>query len=365
MAEGETKAVSPYQGLEARAFWRSGVAEAGRYPPADIYRPKFEITRDMPVMTAGSCFAQHVGRALRGAGFNVLDTEPAPGNIPEVIAQRHGYGLYSARYGNIYTTRQLVQLLQEARGEVSPANPVWERDGRFYDAQRPNMTPGGLDNADLVMEARAYHLRAVLEAVEKAQLVVFTFGLTEAWHHVETGTVYPTAPGTIAGEISDDYAFINYRAAQIREDFLAAREIFRAANPEMKFLLTVSPVPLTATASGHHVLPATIYSKSVLRGVAGELFEDFEDIDYFPSFEIVSSHPSMGRFFEKNLRSVHPRGVRRVMQTFLAAHDQSPKSRAEVRAERRAARAKAAQTDDEARKSDVVCEEELLEAFRK
>ena len=116
-------------------------------------------------------------------------------------------------------------------------------------------------------------------------LVVFTLGLTETWAHTGSGTVYPTAPGTIAGQIDPDvHSFVNFRAAEIRRDFEAVREVFRAANPDVKFLLTVSPVPLTATASGGHVLPATIYSKSILRTVAGELSEDFDDVDYFPSY---------------------------------------------------------------------------------
>jgi hypothetical protein len=353
--------------MEDRAFWRAGVVEAGAYPPPDIYRPKFAIPRDLPIFTAGSCFAQHVGRTLRQAGYTVIDTEPLPPFIPAEVAHKHGYQLYSARFGNIYTVRQAVQLMQEAFGTFRPADPVWERDGRYYDALRPNMTPGGMATPDLVMEARGQHLRAVQEAVAQTGIVVFTLGLTEAWVHKATGTVYPTAPGTIAGRIDPArHAFVNFRAAEIRKDFLVLRKIFRAANPDVRFLLTVSPVPLTATASGDHVLPATIYSKSVLRTVAGELAEDFDDIDYFPSFEIVASHPSGGRFFEANMRNVRAKGVRRVMKAFLAAHagkdttsDQA--LRQERRAARRARQAEAAQATQE----DVVCEEELLEAFRK
>ncbi|MEM6303202.1 MAG: GSCFA domain-containing protein [Pseudomonadota bacterium] len=374
MSDDAAPPISPYQGLEARAFWRAGVVEAGAYPPPDIYRPKFDIYKGMAVFTAGSCFAQHVGRTLSQAGYNVIDTEPLPKSVPAEIANRHGYGLYCARFGNIYTTRQFRQLLEEAFGSFVPADAVWERDGSFYDALRPNMTPGGLPSADLVREARASHLRAVQEAVAQANMVVFTLGLTEAWVHSESGTVYPTAPGTIAGRVDRQvHSFVNFRAAEIRRDFLAVRKMFQAANPDVKFLLTVSPVPLTATASGDHVLPATIYSKSVLRTVAGELSEDFDDIDYFPSFEIVSSHPSAGKFFEPNMRTVRPKAVRQVMRAFLTAHGDLPeagkpgaeKTEKELRRERRAARRARLAERDKAQEDAVVCEEELLEAFRK
>lgn len=363
---GSEVTVSPYQGLDDRAFWRSGVVEAGTYPPPDIYRPKFPIAKNLPIFTAGSCFAQHVGRTLANAGYHVIDTEPMPDWVPAELAHKHGYKLYSARFGNIYTVRQFLQLLQEAFGNFKPADPVWEKDGRYYDALRPGMTPGGLARPEHVMESRAYHLRAVQEAVAETGMVVFTLGLTETWQHKPSGTVYPTAPGTIAGRIDlEVHSFVNFRASEIRKDFLTVRKIFRAANPDVKFLLTVSPVPLTATASGAHVLPATTYSKSVLRTVAGELAEDFDDIDYFPSFEIVSSHPSAGRFFEPNLRSVKPRGVRRVMRAFLNAHENKPRTKEVRRAQRRALQEDRTADQKAASAEDVICEEELLEAFRK
>ena len=88
----------------------------------------------------------------------------------------------------------------------------------------------------------------------------------------------------------------------------------------MRFILTVSPVPLTATASGNHVLPATTYSKSVLRAVAGHLAEHRKGVDYFPSFEIITNQAARGTFFEPNLRSVRNDGVDVVMKTFFANH---------------------------------------------
>ena len=124
----------PYSDLGGTAFWRSGVAEADPAAPVDLYRPKFALGRDAAIATAGSCFAQHVGRALRGAGLRVRDAEPAPSGCPQEVARAYGYGIYSARYGNIYTVRQLVQLIGDAvTGHTAPAD-IWAHEGRFYDA---------------------------------------------------------------------------------------------------------------------------------------------------------------------------------------------------------------------------------------
>ena len=76
-----------------------------------------------------------------------------------------------------------------------------------------------------------------------------------------------------------------------------AMALMRSANRGLRFLLTVSPVPLTATNSGNHVLVATVDSKSRLRAVAGQLARTVSRVDYFPSYEIISAPPFRGSFF--------------------------------------------------------------------
>jgi hypothetical protein len=104
---------------------------------------------------------------------------------------------------------------------------------------------------------------------------------------------------------------------------VAFHGLLKSLNPTARMLLTVSPVPLIATASSEHVLVATTYSKSVLRAVAGSLAGRLSDCHYFPSFELVSSHPSRGMFFDPDLRSVNARGVSFVMEHFFRAMGKS------------------------------------------
>ncbi|WP_417270090.1 GSCFA domain-containing protein [Celeribacter sp.] len=344
---------SPYDTLEDRAFWRKGVVACDPHAVADLYRPKFPITKDTGIMTAGSCFAQHVHRTLKDRNWSVIDTESPTGMFSRAALNRFGYAMYSARYGNIYTVRQLLQLLREAYGDVTPANPVWTRDGRFFDAQRPNVEPDGLDSADLVLEARASHLKAVCAALTKADVFVFTLGLTEAWMHRNSGTVYPTAPGTIAGDFDASiYAFHNFTTSEILADLAAVREILQTVNPQKKMLLTVSPVPLTATAAGGHVLAASTYSKAVLRAAAGEFSAAHEDVDYFPSFEVITNPAARSSFYKDNLRSVEEDGVNAAMRMFFAAHDPNGADEAPL----------PTRPQDEDGDDDVICEEALIRA---
>lgn len=362
--------ISPYAGLPPERFWKSGVAEQSPLAYAGLYRKRFAIGRKTRVATAGSCFAQHIARYLRAGGFSVLDVEPPPRGLPEERARAYGFSLYSARYGNIYLPRQLLQLAREAEGRFAPQAAIWEKDGRYYDALRPSVEPGGLASAAEVVALRQDHLRQVAMLLRAAEVFVFTFGLTEGWVHRASGTVYPTAPGTIAGRYDPEiFAFKNFTFEEVLGDFRDFRELVRAINPRVRFLLTVSPVPLTATASDQHVLPATMYSKSVLRAVAGQLYQEHEDIDYFPAYEIVAGHPSRGFFYDANLRTVAEAGVETVMRVFFAEHAATGAAQQEAavdgapRQARRRPGAAARARRAEARREREVCEEALLEAF--
>ena len=385
---------SPYSNRPSRAFWKSAV-DGGREDIRNLHARRFEIGPKTRVATAGSCFAQHIGAGLRRRNLTVLDLEPSTRSASDKVAKAYGYRLYSARYGNIYTARQLLQLVQEALGLRQPGEVVWQKGDRFVDALRPSVEPEGLDSPEEVLLHRAYHLKQVRAMLEAADVFVFTFGLTEAWVHKATGTVFPTAPETIAGTFDPEvYAFKNFTYEEVLADFTEVRELLRAINPDMRFLLTVSPVPLAATATDEHVAVATTYSKSLLRMVAATLRERFQDVDYFPSYEIITS-PLFGEdFFEEDRRSVAEHGVALVMSAFFkeaaparptaargaaaaAADDlhegevqgQSDEAR-EMRRVRRRARRQGGQGDQGApggqeKSAETVCEDALLEAFAK
>ena len=141
----------PYSGLPPRQFWKTGIESFQSDTIREIYSPKGPID-GMRIATAGSCFAQEIARALRARKYNVLDVEPKPPGIPDRLAQAFGYGLYSARHGNIYTARHLLQLTREALGliEIPPHLYVLETAGLYYDAFRSTIEPQGLPSAEEV-----------------------------------------------------------------------------------------------------------------------------------------------------------------------------------------------------------------------
>ncbi len=336
------------------AFWRSAVAELEPLAIRDIWQPRFPIRPGDAVCTAGSCFAQHIGRALIEHGFNWFEAEPTPYGLSDEDRRRFNYGIFSFRTANIYTAAMLRQWMEWAFDVSKPPPEIWEEAGRFFDPFRPGIEPDGFESGEELLRSRATTLRAIRRAVTRSAVFTFTLGLTEAWINIRDGYVYAACPGTLHGRFNPDlHAFKNYRHAEILADLTAAFEIARRANKNLRILLTVSPVPLTATASGEHVLLATTYSKSVLRAVAGEYVESRDHADYFPSYELVTGAPFRARFYEANLRSVSPEGIAFVMDNFFRPMQGTGSMPPSPRKKRRPIK-----TGD-----DVVCEEELLDQF--
>lgn len=337
----------PYMDRPARTFWRRTVGEGPGTAITDWYRRKFDIS-EAQIATAGSCFAQHIGRRLRSSGFAFVDVEPAPEGLPAAEQLANGYRMYSARFGNVYTTRQLLQLFDRAFGDFTPAESVWEVVGGFVDPFRPTITAQPFASAEAVLEARDEHLAAVRRLFSETDVFVFTLGLTETWAAKADGAVYPVAPG-VSGGVYDPtrHTLLNLGFADVMQDLRQFIAKVRALRKGARFILTVSPVPLMATATDHNVVVATNYSKSVLRAVAGQLADSTPFVDYFPSYEIINSHVMSSCFYEADFRGVAEQGVDHVMAQFFAAH---PPLRGSEEIPGIA--------DDE-----VVCDEILLAAF--
>lgn len=312
-------AFTPYSDQPNSAFWSRSVAKPSVAEVFPVTSTSFKINASTKVATAGSCFAQHISKYLNSIGIKPLVTETAH-PIVNQFSSEYQYGLYSARYGNIYTSRQLVQLFDRAYGQIDTGSYHWQTDGKFHDPFRPGI-PNGFGTLEELTRDRAKHLESVRNMFEQLDVFIFTLGLTETWENIESSIVYPSCPGAIAGTFDPlKHRFKNLSVNEIVDDMSLFMSKLRSVNPKAKVILTVSPVPLIATASNDHVLPATVYSKSVLRVAAQMIKESFSDVDYFPSYEIITGVHSRGAFFSEDLRTVKPEGVALVMKTFAKAY---------------------------------------------
>ena len=101
-----------------------------------------------------------------------------------------GYGVFSARYGNVYTVRQFLQLVQRSLGLAEFSDQIYSGPYGLADGFRPGISARqGFDTAEGLLIDRRKHLARVKFLLQQADIFVFTLGLTETWISVQDGAV--------------------------------------------------------------------------------------------------------------------------------------------------------------------------------
>ena len=359
---------NPYVSRPEYAFWRRSILKKTYHDTQLVTNIPFKLSNADRIASVGSCFAQHISRMLVREGFNYYVTESGPETSG---ACDEGYGIYPARFGNIYSVRQLLQLFERAYGLFSPRDSAWRRpDGQYVDPFRPQIQQAGFASiADLEQDRRS-HLSAVRQMFEDSDVFIFTLGLTESWVSTDDGAVFPLAPGVVAeGTEGLGYGFYNFSVQEMVADLMTCFNYIRDINYHVKFLLTVSPVPLIATYEDRHVLLSTTYSKSALRVVCDEICRSLNNIAYFPSYEIITGVQNHGKYFAENLRDVTQEGVAHVMDIFKHHYlgdgsqqmprlqEDAPPATASTLSAEMAVHLSSAVTDLQG----VICDEEILD----
>jgi hypothetical protein len=348
----------PYKGAPQTSFWSRSVSSS--FHPAALVASAGPLVRPTDkVASAGSCFASNLVPHLERRGFSYLRTEPRHPSFRGSAREHLGYDAFSAAYGNVYTARQLLQLLRRSLGQFTPAEDRWHTDAGVIDPYRPGLRYHARTDREFDLLTRQ-HLAAVRHVFESADVFIFTLGLTEAWVSIANGAVFPVCPGTIAGTFDQRrHKFVNFTAAEVTADLAAFVSELRVVNPGVRLILTVSPVPLVATATTSHVLVASTYSKAVLRVAAEETAQRHPDVTYFPSYEIVTGPQAAGDFFKDDHRTVTADGIDTVMEAFLA-HCEQPSFPRAVQTDRTHPAASATRQWLSKAIADAECEEAML-----
>jgi GSCFA family len=311
------KSLSPYNSQGRLAFWSKSVSND--YAAQDTLNiDSFLLNKGDKIASAGSCFASNMVPYLENTGFEYVRTEQKNEALIDLDIDNFGYSNFSASYGNIYTPRQFLQLITRATGQFKPIEDSWIVANGIADPFRPGMKYKARTETEFKI-LQQQHFKKIIEVFENANVFVFTLGLTEAWVSKADGAVFPVCPGTLSGEYdSNKHEFKNFSVTESINDLTAAIHEIRLLNKNMRFILTVSPVPLVATATTNHVLVASTYSKSVLRVTAEDVSKKCDGVMYFPSYEIVTGPQAPENYVENDKRNVSEQCINDVMAAFLA-----------------------------------------------
>jgi hypothetical protein len=304
----------PYNGLSEKAFFRNETLRRGdlAFQPD----PVLSFSPATRVMSAGSCFAARIADFIRSSGISYLSADDRI--AADDAVREETPNVFSLRYGNIYTTQHLLQILQRAAGELSVAPPIAkDANGRYRNLLRPSVL--SYASPTLLLADDAAHLRNVAAMIRETDVFIFTLGLTEGWVDEQTGLALPSTPGCGHGAFdASRHGFHNASLEEVVDELQQSADLLRRLNPAVHILLTLSPVPLVATYTPVSAVEATFYSKSLLRQAIAIACASRSGISYFPSYEIITNPHVIAQNFAADMRSISDAGVARVMAHFRA-----------------------------------------------
>ncbi len=254
-------------------------------PPVDGNYPVpretgLKITKSTAIASLGSCFAREIKRRLLQRDYNYLTEET---HHPAAI---HA----SAAWERVYNTFCMRQIFQYTFEDWQPDLRWWvaPQSQKVQDPYRRIILYDSLDAAEKDFKRHRRHSR---KALQGAEVLILTLGLTEIWQDREDGTVISLPSGPYVNEGGDmgRYEFKVSRYSENLANLERIQALMAQHNPGCKLLVTVSPVNLWATfRKDLDVVSASCNSKSTLRAVADEFVARHQNVYYFPAFEMAT-----------------------------------------------------------------------------
>lgn len=301
--------------------WRDAIAVAesahARWPSAADVRvrdqrlfpqlsPRFQFERGSKVFTIGSCFARHIEEKLEG-----FDLPTRRFGVPHEEWPFRPNGIR-----NEYNPATMAQRIKSGveRKAFDDRAIGQSTDGRFVDLLLVANAPVSMQR----LAERRREVDAVYAELTTSDVVIITLGLVEAWYDNEDELYLNTWP--TRGMAKNSPGRYELRVLDVGDAYPLLDESLSSliSSGVRKILLTVSPVPLNTTFGGTDCILANSFSKAVLRVCAERLSRQFREVDYFPSFEIVTSGGLAS--FDPDLTHVRDGVVESVIRHMLTAY---------------------------------------------
>lgn len=230
------------------------------------------IGHDTPLIMIGSCFTDEIGSRMYRRMFDV-SVNP---------------------FGTLYNPESIASAIEAALdGKIYDRSDLFFHEGRYHTFNRHSDFSGYEPGPTL--EALNDSLVKTRHRLSRCQVMILTFGSAMAFRHKTSGEIVANCHKLPASEFSLEELSVQ----QITGRMGSVIEKMRLTNPELKLIVTVSPV-----RHAGYGLTTDRLSKSRLLLACARLSESMDNIIYFPSYEIMVDDLRDYRFYASDL--VHP-----------------------------------------------------------
>jgi hypothetical protein len=236
---------------------------------------RHKISLSDQILTIGSCFSDAIGDQLASSKIN---TSVNPFGI-----QYNPHSIHRALF---------YALGRRAITEDSFVN----RNGIFFNYDfHSDLSAADLNGLQGRIEKQ---ITDAYSFIENAQWILLTYGTALTYERIDTNDIVSNC------HKMPQSLFRKHLLTQkkILESFGELYEQLKIVNPNIRLILTVSPVRhLKETIEMNSV------SKSILRVACHTITEQHEDVSYFPSYEIMMDDLRDYRFYKADM--IHPSEV--------------------------------------------------------
>tara|TARA_R110001592_G_scaffold356032_1_gene657294 strand:+ start:2016 stop:2927 length:912 start_codon:yes stop_codon:yes gene_type:complete len=256
------------------------------------------IEKNTLVSSIGSCFAEEILKWLEDNNYNTQ--QPA--------------------WGMVYNPKNIKLIIKGALEyqDFNPKERFWDfgdGDIRTPYVKSSELSPyylgSNIEKAKINEKKLYNHFKQVLTNIE---VLIITLGQTEYWASEKDYPFYAAPWGNVEGG-NINHKTYNLTQQEVKNELEETISILKKHNPNLKILISVSPVPLVAsTLENYSAYIAAGWAKSSLHSATLEVVDNNEDVYYMPSYEIVASKPETT--FKPDGRHVLRSTVNNIMDTF-------------------------------------------------
>ena len=257
--------------------------------------PRFSLKPNEKIFTIGSCFAREIERLLIENKFNIP--------IKKFELPSGEFQWDAASLLNEYNAGTIFQRIESVFDEFEYTDNIGieqTKEGYVDLFLHIHNKPISLER----LIQRRTQINELYKELLDSTTIIITLGLTECWYDVIGKCYLNKAPSRSLISLNPGrYEFHRMDVGDVLDRMCKTIELINKHSIK-NILLTVSPVPLEATFTTNNAIMANSYSKSVLRIVAEKLMEMYDNVDYFPSYEIALSG-GLGNFQNDNIHVEH------------------------------------------------------------
>ena len=247
-----------------------------------------KISLHHPMITLGSCFADSIGQKLQEAKFSVS----------------------SNPFRTIYNPISIHKLLLQSIYNQPPLDHTYLQNQEIalnYDfhSEFAAVSKSLLESKIKDVIGHTHHF------LRDSKFLFITYGTSWVYERLDTREVVANCHKMPSQQFKKSLL----TQKKILESFDETYKKFKNFNPEIRIILTVSPV--------RHIkdtLELNSVSKSILRLTCHTLSELYPDVEYFPAYEILLDDLRDYRFYSSDLIHPTPDAIDYIWKKFAAKY---------------------------------------------